>query len=52
LTFNYSIDNSKDAIREFKVTQNDKIISKIKEVKIDEKDSKKLNLVLEKQLAK
>jgi hypothetical protein len=52
LSFNFDIDKSNDAIREFKITQNDKEITKVKETKLNIEDGKKLNLILENKLLK
>lgn len=52
LVLNSELENKKDAIREFKITQNNKEIVWVKETKLDEEDNKKLILTLDNQLAK
>lgn len=52
LTFNSWIDQAEDAIREFKITKDNKEVSDVKEIKLNEEDDKKINLILETPLEK
>lgn len=52
VTFNSAIDQNEDAIREFKIVQNNREVVSVKETKINKDDDKKINLVLENSLEK
>jgi methionine-rich copper-binding protein CopC len=51
LTFSKSIDQSVDGLREFKITKDNKEITKVKETKIVEDDTTKLTLILSNPIA-
>lgn len=51
LIFNAWLDSSKEAIREFKVTQNNKEVAIIKESLLNNKEDNKLNLIFDKNLS-
>ncbi len=52
LKFNNAVDKAKDAVREFKITKNDKEIANIKETIIKEDDDKVLKVELKEPLQK
>lgn len=51
LTFSKNIDQSEEALREFKITKDNKEITKVKEVKLVENDKTKLTLILSNPIA-
>lgn len=52
LSFNSSLDKTPSALKEFKITQNNKEVIEVKEVIINEEDDKKLNLILNNKFKK
>jgi hypothetical protein len=51
LNFNASLDSTTDAIREFKITQNEKVVATVIESTLDDKEDNKLVLKLSTNLA-